>query len=213
MLESDNSINNYGSPEAVPNETDTGTAHDARRPKSTRRARKDKNRLHATHHGVLSRHPLQALVQSGENLRQLRRTKRLLRAELRPRGVLGEMLFDRAWCSYLRCILISRAEANIFAPENQTEGPVVQVPSIREAHLPTLVYRDAEILNNFSTELLKHLATVQRYDSHFSREFYRAVGMLLAMRDAGVPGLTEQLAKAAGRHRDFPEDTNVSGTD
>jgi hypothetical protein len=173
-----------------------------------RRARKDKNRLHATHHGILSRHPLQALILNGENIRELRRTKRLLHNELRPRGVLGEILFDRAWSSYLRCTLISRSEANIFAPENQSLDGGHRGPILREANLPTLVYSDAQLLNNFSGELLKHLAVVQRYDSHFSREFYRSVGMLLAMRDAGDPGLTEELAKVVGRNQIFPEETN-----
>ena len=166
-----------------------------------RGARKDKNRLHATHHGILSRHPLQALASSGENIRGLRRTKQLLRAELRPGGVLGEILFDRAWSSYLRCILISRTEANIFTPENQTSNTGNPGPILLEANVPTLVYSDSDLLNSFSAELLKQLAIVQRYDSHFSREFYRAVGMLLAMRDAGDPGLTEQLAKVAGRNQ------------
>ncbi len=105
-------------------------------------------------------------------------------------------------------ILISRTEASIFGPENQRSDGGHQGPILREANLPTLVYSDAELLNSFSAELLKHLAIVQRYDSHFSREFYRAVGMLLAMRDAGDPGLTEQLAKVVGRNQVFPEEIN-----
>lgn len=208
MLENEKSNHNDDPSENVASETGEISAGGARRPKLTRRARKDKNRLHATHHGILSRHPLQALVNGGENIRELRRTKRLLRAELCPRGVLGEIFFDRAWCSFLRCILIARTETNIFAPENQTSGLSDQVPILREANVPTLVYSDAELLNSFSAELLKLLGIVQRYDSHFSREFYRVVGMLLAMRDTGDQGLTEQFAKAAGRHHDFPEGTH-----
>lgn len=169
--------------------------------------RKDKNRVHATHHGILSRNALEALVRSGENVRELRRVKRLLRAELQPEGMMGEIIFDRAWSAYLRCILISRTEANILAPKDPALGPAERTPILRESRLPTLVYEDAEMLRSFSGELLRCLALVQRYDAHVVREFYRAVGMLLTMRGA-APGITQQLAKAAGGNKDFLEDIN-----
>jgi hypothetical protein len=47
-----------------------------------------------TRHGVLSRCPLQALTLRGVNSRLLRRTKRSLRAELKPLGTIGETVFE-----------------------------------------------------------------------------------------------------------------------
>jgi hypothetical protein len=56
--------------------------------KRTRRGRKDKDQLHITHHNILSRHLLEALVNAGENLRELRRLQRELRAELQASGLM-----------------------------------------------------------------------------------------------------------------------------
>jgi hypothetical protein len=166
--------------------------------------RKDKRRLHSTRHGVLSKHPLETLVRLGENVRQLRRIQSMLRAELQPIGILAEILFDRAWACYLRCILIARTETNILMPNNHPVDAANRIPTLQEAQVPTLVYDHGE-LNNFSIELLKHLAVVQRYDSHFSREFYRAIGLLLALRNAGQTGLAQQLAKTIGQGKNSAE--------
>ena len=64
--------------------------------------------LHITHHGILSRAPMEALVHRGVNLRELRKIERLLRVELRSQGIFAEMIFDRAWASYLRCLVDCR---------------------------------------------------------------------------------------------------------
>ena len=156
------------------------------------RARKDKGGVHARCHGVLSRNPLEALIRRGENLRGLRKIEKMLRADLKPVGILGEILFDRAWSSYLRCLLIGRTEAYLFTPVNAQDSD--GMPKLIEAEVPTLVWPESGTSNcDFSADLMKHLETVLRYDAHFAREFYRAVGMLLALRTGGVPALLDCL--------------------
>ncbi len=67
--------------------------------------RKDKQRLHAMRHGILSQYPLQALALLGENTRRLRQMERVLRTELKISGTLQNILFDRVWSCFLRCLL------------------------------------------------------------------------------------------------------------
>jgi hypothetical protein len=151
-------------------------------------ARKDKGELHVRHHGVLSRNPMQALIRLGENPRELLKIEKMLRAELKPTGMLGKNLFDRAWSSFLRCLLIARMEARLFMPVSQNDAD--QMPELKEMEVPTLVWPEPGASNyNFSDDLTRRLETVLRYDAHFAREFYRAVGMLLALQNGGVPAL------------------------
>jgi hypothetical protein len=155
------------------------------------RARKDKGGLHARNHGVLSRNPLEALIRLGENPRELIKIEKMLRAELKPTGVFGKLLFDRAWSSFLRCLLIARTEARLFMPVDQDSD---RMPELKEAELPTLVWSEAGPTNyGFSDDLMKHLETALRYDAHYAREFYRAVGFLVAMQTGGLTGLLDCL--------------------
>src|SRR5450631_3662239 len=64
--------------------------------------RHDKGTVHTTHCGLLSRDILRALVRSGESLRNLRRYEKKFRTFFKPRGTLGELIFDRWWSCYLR---------------------------------------------------------------------------------------------------------------
>ena len=66
--------------------------------------RKDTGRLHAVRHGALSRYPLEALRHLGENSKSLRRMEQRFRTELKPHGEIAEVVFDRFWSSYLRCL-------------------------------------------------------------------------------------------------------------
>jgi hypothetical protein len=164
----------------------------APRPAIARRARNDKMQLHAQHHGVLSRHPLQALVRRGENLRELRQIEKMLRAELKPVGIFAELLFDRAWSSFLRCLLIARLEARLLTPVDQDDADAE--PKLKEAELPSLVWPEPGATNyDLSDDLMTHLETVLRYDSHFAREFHRSVISLLALRDGGAHALLDCL--------------------
>jgi hypothetical protein len=150
------------------------------------------------HSGTLSKHPEEALAGRGESVRQLRFIKSKLRAELQPQGVLADILFDRAWSCYLRCKLIALAEGSLLAPKNNPANSANSIPTLREDDLPTLVFEQSDLTGNLSAELLRHLVIVQRYDSHFSREFYRAIGMLLELRNNGKSGLTLRMRKTFG---------------
>ena len=154
-------------------------------------ARKDKGGLHARHHGVLSRNPLEALIRLGENPRELIKIEKMLRAELKPTGIFGKILFDRAWSSFLRCLLIARMEARLFMPVDHDSD---RMPELKEAEVPVLVWSEAGATNyGFSDDLMKHLETALRYDAHYAREFYRAVGFLVAMQTGGLTGLLDCL--------------------
>jgi hypothetical protein len=144
--------------------------------------RTDKNGKHAGHGGALSKYPEEALTRRGESVRQLRDIKRKFRGELQPPGILGNILFDRAWSCYLRLKLIAPADGSILAPENNPANRAKSTPRLREDHFPTLVFENNETTRHLSPELLGHLAVLQRYDSHFSREFFRAIGTLLSLR-------------------------------
>jgi hypothetical protein len=161
-------------------------------------ARKDKARMHVTRNAILSRFPLQALALLGENVRQLRRLEAKLRAKLKPSDAVRSMLFDRMWSSYLRCLLAARAEAMALAPREQEQDLTASTPTLRERELPTLVWTGQDAEKKLSSELFKQLALLQRYDTHFSREMYRALGMLLVLRDSGEAGLERCVNKALG---------------
>jgi hypothetical protein len=152
------------------------------------RPRTDKKRKHMGHRGALSKYPEEALARRGESLRQLRGSKSKFRTELQPTGMLEDILVDRAWSCYLRWKLIAPADGGLFAPENIPANSAKSLPSLREDHFPTLVFEDNEFVGNLSPELLGHLAVLQRYDSHFSREFFRAIGTLLSLRSNGKGG-------------------------
>jgi hypothetical protein len=162
------------------------------RPPRAPRARKDKGSLHARHHGVLSRNPMQALIRLGENPRELLKIEKMLREELKPTGIVGKILFDRAWSSFLRCLLIARTEARLFMAVSQNDSD--QMPELKVMELPTLVWSEAGATNyGFSDDLMKHLETALRYDAHYAREFYRAVGLLVGMQTGGLTGLLDCL--------------------
>jgi len=164
--------------------------------------RKDKGRLHATNHGVLSRDPLEALVRLGENPKTLRKIKHDLRAQLKPSGAVGEMLFDRLWSSYLRCLLVAKAEATAFAPIDQPAGKSRLI--LKERELPTLVVEDSSGTGeaHLSTDLVRQLALVARYDAHFSKEIYRALTLLLILRNGGEAALEQCAGKLLGINRE-----------
>lgn len=179
---------------------ETSSADQVKRDRAKRK-RSDCNRLHATRHGMLSKSPLQSLAARGENVRQLRRIERQLSAELRPVGIIGEILFDRLFSSYLRCVLIARTEEASMASGDRSNEAGESL-ELREAHLPTLVSSTSDLLAaHFSKELVAQLAIVRKYDSHFSREFYRSLGMLLIAKNEGEGGLLRQFAKVLTQNR------------
>jgi hypothetical protein len=166
--------------------------------------RRDKNRLHATRHGVLSRYPLEALARLGDNVKSLRRIERRAREELKPSGIVGAMLFDRFFSSYLRSVLAARAEATAFAPIDQPAGESRLITSLKERDVPTLVLQDSSGISeaHLSADLLRQLALSARYDAHVSKEMYRALAMLLILRSGGEAALEQCVGKILGVNKE-----------
>ena len=171
--------------------------------------RKDKGHLHATRHAALSRYPLEALRHLGENPKTLRRQERRLRAKLKPPGVIGAIVFDRFWSSYLRCLLAARSELSALAPADIPTGQKSAGPSLREREVPTLVLPEAQdqrmTYEALPPDLFRQLALVQRYDRHFSREMYRALAMLLVLRSSGEAGLEQCIRHLLGVKKENSE--------
>ncbi len=162
--------------------------------------RKDHNRLHAVRHGVLARHPLEVLRALGEDLKRLRRLERQFRAELKPQGVIADLIFDRFWSSYLRCLLAARAEASAFLPSGPDQAEGGSTPRLVEADQPRLVVDDEEgkLYQVLAPDVLYNLALVQRYDAQYSKEMYRALGLLLVLRSGGEAGLEAAITTTLG---------------
>jgi hypothetical protein len=166
-------------------------------------ARKDKQRVHATRHAILSQFPMQALALLGENTRRLRRIEHALRVGLKPSGILADILFDRMFSSYLRCLLAARAEESTLAPAKRHGDALAQTPNLVDAELPTLIFETSENADgNFPRDLFRQLLLVQRYDGHFSREMFRCLGLLLILRNGGETGLEQCVEKMLGVKRD-----------
>lgn len=165
-------------------------------PGEPRPARGDRGKIHRRRNGFLTKHPLEALARRGENMREIGRQERALRSVLQPSGPLGKILFDRMWSSYLRCLLIDRVEAELLGTDQQG-ATTSELPKLLVDKMPTLVYGSVEDRAGVGAEILKYLAVTQRYDSHFFGEFYRTLGLLLALKGGGFSGLTDALLKTS----------------
>lgn len=165
-----------------------------------KRQRKDKGRLHAVRHGALARHPLDALRHLGEDPRLLRRLERQFRRDLMPSGTIANLIFDRFWSSYLRCLLAARAEARAFVTSGHDETKAARVPQLIQGDPPALIIDDDQQLlrQALAPDLLRQLLLVQRYDRHFSREMYHALALLLVLRAHGEPGLEQSITRMVG---------------
>jgi hypothetical protein len=175
---------------------------------STHRARKDKTQSATTRHGVLSSHPREALIKAGANRRELQRIERSLREELRPKGIIGQILFDRLLSCLWRCSLIALKEKNVFAAENRPCNFKERLEQADQSLALRILNINSNISDNQPIDLLKNLSITQRYDAHFFREFSRALDMLLALRGGEDAGLTLLLAKTFGQNKDVSGETN-----
>jgi hypothetical protein len=158
-----------------------------------REPRTDKGKLHRRRNGLLSKHPLQALARRGENIREICKQERSLSQLLQPPGPLGKILFDRFWSSFLRCLLIDCVEAELLGSGQRQGVTVREIPRLLIEKMPTLAYGSIDDRDNADAEVVKYLALTQRYDAHYSGEFYRTLGLLLALKNGGTTGLTEAL--------------------
>jgi hypothetical protein len=166
------------------------------------RRRRDAGRLHAVRHAVLSRYPLEALRHLGEDLKSLRRMERRFRTELKPQGAIADLVFDRFFSSYLRCVLAARTEANVFARQGQGANKRDTEPRLVDGGLPTLVVEQSAeggyLHEALEAVTLRELSLVQRYDRHFGREMFSALALLLVLRRKGEAGLEDALISAFG---------------
>ncbi len=164
--------------------------------------RKDSGRLHAVRHAVLSRYPLEALRHLGEDPKSLRQLERRFHTELKPQGAIAEVVFDRFWSSYLRCLLAARTEANVFLRQGLDSKKGKAEPRLLDGDLPILVVdQSAEsglTPEPLGAETLHELALVQRYDRHFGKEMFSALALLLVLRRSSEAGLEDALAKIFG---------------
>jgi hypothetical protein len=180
----------------IVDETSTATAGS-----TPRKSRRDRGRTHATKSGLLSKDILQALVRTGENLRSIRRQEKRFRKFVRPRGTLGELLFDRFWSAYLRLLLIARLEGKLLTSDYSRQSSKHR-PELRERKLPTLVSNSDlseldfpdEADGEFSQNLFHELALAQRYDAHYAREARQMLTILLGMRKRGIDDVGEGFA-------------------
>ena len=156
------------------------------------RARTDRGRLHSRNSGVLSRDPMAALIRLGENRRQLLKIYKKLRVELKPTGILGDILLDQAWSAYLRCVLIARVEADLFVSVDQDDSD--RMPELKKMELPTLIFPEPSATTfRFSDDLMRHLEIALRYHAHYCRQFWGSVRLLIAMQSGGLAGLLDCL--------------------
>jgi hypothetical protein len=184
--------------------------------KTQRGGRKDQGRLHAVRNSVLSRGLLETLAGFGESPRALRRIEAELRAQLKPSGPLGELLFDRFWSCVLRLILVSHLEGRRMTCSAAPSESDAEVPYIQDGPVPVLVnrskgetMREASVAEVINRDLFEKLALIARYDRSASREMYRTLGLLLVMRDGGSKSLTTAVRAAAG----LKEFEKVGGSD
>jgi hypothetical protein len=152
-------------------------------------------------HRILSRHPRQALVKAGENIRLLERIEKALRAELQPTGIIGQIIFDRLLSCLWRCLLAARKEKDVLESEIQHGNFEQRLEKAKESQLLALAAGNAKSLHYQSDDLLQQLSIIQRYDAHYYKEVCRAVGILLALRGAGDAELAVLLNKTLGHGR------------
>jgi hypothetical protein len=158
--------------------------------------RKDRGCLHAVRGSVLSRGLLHSLQRLGENVRTLRRMESGLRADLKPKGALGQLIFDQFWASVLRLILVARLEEAGLTPQGSTSKTSVSVPFLTEGAVPTLVvptedekFEHDQEERNFGLDVFRRLALLSPYCRAASREMRLARNLLELMRDRGKTGL------------------------
>lgn len=173
--------------------------------------RKDSGKLHRVQHGLLSREILTMLIRLGENPKTYRRLERQFRAALRPSPPWGSLLFDRFWSSYLRLMVIGCVEAKLLAGKSTSDVPAPSLLRLAPGDQPRLVLPEpnGERLKGERSDLppglLQALVLAQRYDGHYGREMYRALGLLLLLRRSGEAGLETWAVEMLGTGKSSSE--------
>jgi hypothetical protein len=148
--------------------------------------------------GIFSRSPWRALAKTGEDMKKLGQTKRMLYERFRPRDPFEEFVLDRAWCCILRIALIGRVEEKIFAAgDKSSEERVQDIAMFAMASGSSKVSAE-----HTSGGLLNELSSVLRYDAYYAREFLRWIGILEALQNGERDGIVFQLNKKLGNSKD-----------
>jgi hypothetical protein len=149
-------------------------------------------------HGVFSRSPWKALAKTGEDMKKLGQTERMLYEHFRPRNPFEEFVLDRAWSCILRCVLIGREEERIFAAGGKSSEE-----RIKDISAFAMVSGSAKIIAEQTTAgLLNELSSVLRYDAYYAREFLRWIGILERLQNGERDGFVFQLSKKLGGGKD-----------
>jgi hypothetical protein len=155
---------------------------------------------------MLSRPLLEALSRVGESTRALRSLEHDFREALNPCGVIANVMFDRMWHCYLRLLLIARTEANAVRPAEESADNDGAASRILEKDVPVLMVTktvDGQRISQPSLgQLEQYLTAIGRYDKHVAREFFRALGFLLVLRDGGESDLTIGIKSLIGTRKD-----------
>lgn len=188
-----------GEPNIADQANDEGKVLELGQTRPSGATRRDKNRVHRMRHGMLSKYPFEVLISLGEDKRTLRRMERMFWAELRPQGMVGALLFDRFWFSYLRCLLAGRSAST--TRRVNSNDPKESIPSIMAGPSPVLVFPDGDkaSASDLQDVLLREMALVENYDRQVSREMYRMLAILILIRDHGTESLAEALARFVGK--------------
>jgi hypothetical protein len=145
-------------------------------------------------HGIFSRSPWKALAKTGEDMRKLGQTERMLYDHFQPRNPFEEFVLDRAWCCVLRCVLIGREEERIFAASGKSSQE-----RIKDIAAFSLAGGGSRVIaEQTSSGLLNELSNVFRYDSYYAREFLRWIGILEALQNGEHEGFVFQMSKKLG---------------
>ena len=144
-------------------------------------------------HGIFSRSPWKALAKSGEDMKKLAITERMLYEHFKPRNAFQEFILDRGWSCVLRCVLIGREEERIFATGGKSSTERIEDIS---ALIP---YGGSRIIaEQTSSGLLIELNNVLRYDAYYAKEFVRWIAILEGLQNGEGAGYVFRLPKKGG---------------
>ena len=149
-------------------------------------------------HGIFSRSPWKALAKTGEDMKKLGQTERMLFEHFRPRNPFEEFVLDRAWSCVLRCVLIGREEERIFATGGKSSEE-----RIKGIAMFAMAGGSPKVIAEQTTAgLLNELSSVLRYDAYYGREFLRWIGILERLQNGEPGGFVFQLPKKLSHGKD-----------
>ena len=170
-------------------ETNTVGAPENNSPERAGAEKKKAKGPYATH-GIFSRSPWKALAKTGEDMKKLGQTERMLYDYFQPKNPFEEFILDRAWSCVLRCVLIGREEERIFAAGGKSNEERIKDIA------PLAAYGGSKVIaEQTSSGLLNELSSVLRYDAYYAKEFLRWIAILEALQNGDHEGFVFQMSK------------------